>query len=119
MNEKIDDMAPDGDMEKVNAAIEKHLHSMMNPGEAREFRQKIPAEFLKDAADGLKQINDDKQLNSVLQQLNRRMRKELKVKKFRQSSRSTANLTPTYWMVIFVILFATIAFFMIMLRLKH
>ena len=71
MSEEINDMKhPDN---KGPDPLDDHLRTLMAEKELNNFREQLPAEFLSDASEGLRQLKDSKQLESVLRNLNQQM----------------------------------------------
>ena len=68
MSEEINDM--NHPEKKLPDSLDDHLRTMMAEKELNRFREQLPAEFLSDASEGLNQLKDTKQLESVLRNLN-------------------------------------------------
>src|ERR1700682_6035172 len=106
MTEETNDMNPPEN--KLPASLDSHLRAIMEEKELNRFRDQLPAEFLSDASEGLGQLKDTKQLESVLQHLNQQMRHQLGHKKAHKKRRSIGDLSWSYWAII-IILLLTIA----------
>jgi hypothetical protein len=103
---------------RLNTSLHTHLRTLMANRELNNFRQQLPAEFLSDASEGLGQVNDTKQLESVLQNLNQQMHHQLGHKKKRRKIKSIGDLSWSYWAIIFILLFA-VAGYLIIRMLLH
>ena len=119
MAEEINDMVPTDPEKKLPSSLDLHLRNIMQDNELNRFREQLPEEFLSDASEGLDQLNDTKQLESVLQQLNQQMQQHLKHKKIRKRSHYIGNLSWTYWAIIVIFLLTIIGFIVIRMLLHH
>src|SRR5664279_4299130 len=89
---------------KLPSSLESHLRAIMADKDVNRFREQLPAEFLSDASEGLARLKDTKQLESVLDQLNKQMHHQLSLKKTRKKRRSVGELSWTYWAIIIIFL---------------
>jgi hypothetical protein len=118
MAEEINDMVPIDPEKKLPVSLDVHLRNIMQDNELNRFREQLPEEFLSDASEGLGQVNDTKQLELDLQQLNQQMQQHLKHKKVRKRSQFIGNLSWTYWAIIIIFLL-TITGFIVVRMLLH
>ena len=116
MKEEKNDINP-GD-NKLPSSLDSHLRAIMADKDLNRFREQLPAEFLSDASEGLAQLNDTKQLESVLDQLNKQMHHRLSHKKTHKKRRSIDELSWTYWAII-IILLLTIVGYVVVRMLLH
>jgi hypothetical protein len=116
MSEETNDM--DKPENIVPDMLGNHLRSMMAEKELNRFREQLPPEFLSDASEGLNQLKDTKQLESVLQNLNKQMHHQLSHKKVHKRKRSTGDLSWSYW-AIFIILLLSIVGYVVVRMLLH
>jgi hypothetical protein len=119
MNEETNDMIPGDPGKDLPSSIREHLRTIMADRDLGQFREQLPPGFLLDASEGLDQLNDPKQLESVLQQLNKEMNQHLTHIKTKRLKRSIGNLNWTYWAVIIIILLTVISFVVIRMHLKN
>jgi len=108
MTEEKDDMNPDE--KKLPVSLDNHLRAIMAEKDLNHFREQLPSEFLSDASEGLAQLKDSKQLESVLDQLNKQMHYQLSHKKTHTKRRSIGDLSWTYWAIIIVLLLTIVGF---------
>lgn len=118
MAEETNDKIPADPDKKLPDSLDIHLRNIIHDKNLNRFRDQLPTEFLSDATEGLNHVNDTKQLDSVLQQLNQQMHKHLKHKKVRKRRPSVGNLSWTYWAIL-VIFFLTIIGFIVIRKLLH
>jgi hypothetical protein len=108
MTEEINDMNhPEN---RLPDSLDDHLRMMMAEKELNNFREQLPAEFLSDASEGLNQLKDTKQLESVLRNLNQQMHRQLAHKKVHKRKRSIGDLSWSYWAIIIILLLCIVGF---------
>lgn len=108
MSEEINDMNhPEN---KLPESLEDHLSSMMSGNELNRFREQLPAEFLSDASEGLSQLKDTKQLESVLRNLNQQMHRQLVHKKSHKRKSSIGEMSWSYWAIIIILLLSIVGY---------
>jgi uncharacterized membrane protein YgcG len=118
MTDDKNDMIP-GNMEnKLPASLDEHLRAVIREKTLEEFRQQLPVEFLSDATEGLNQVKDGKQLESVLHQLNQQMHHHLEHKKIRKRKNAIGDLSWTYWTIVIVFLLIVVGFILIRMILQ-
>lgn len=115
MPEETNDMIPPEN--KLPASLDSHLRTIMPEKELKHFREQLPAEFLSDASEGLNHLRDAKQLESVLEQLNRQMHRQLAYKKTKRR-RSIGDLSWSYWAIIIIFLLIFVGFILIRMLLR-
>jgi hypothetical protein len=108
MSEEINDM--NHSENKIPESLDDHLRTMMTERELSRFRDQLPAEFLSDASEGLKQLKDTKQLESVLQNLNQQMHRQLVGKKVYKRKRPIGDQSWNYWAIIIILLLSTVGY---------
>ncbi len=113
MAEETNDRIPSDSDKKLPDSLDIHLRNIMHEKNLNQFRDQLPEEFLSDAYEGLNHVNDKKQLDSVLKQLNQQMHQHLKHKKVRKRRHSITNLSWTYWAIILIFLLTIIGFIVI------
>jgi hypothetical protein len=113
MTEDKNDMIPADSGKKLPELLEKHLRGIIPEKDLHQFGEQLPAEFLSDASEGLHQIGDSQQLESVLNQLNQQMHHQLTHKKIHQRRSFIWDLTWTYWAIIVIFLLTITGFFVI------
>lgn len=91
-------------------ALDDHLRMMMADAELNQFREQLPAEFLSDASEGLDQLKDTKQLESVLRNLNLQMHRQLTQKKVHKRKKFVGDMSWIYWAIIFILLLCIVGF---------
>jgi hypothetical protein len=119
MKKKTDDMIPGESGKKLPWPLDSHLRELMPEKDLENFRNQLPDAFLSDASEGLTQIQDNKQLESVLQQLNQQMHRQLSLKKTHRRRRSISDLSWTYWAIIIIFLLTIIGFIVIRMFLNR
>jgi hypothetical protein len=117
MTEETNDMIPPEN--KLPPSLDNHLRAIMANKELNRFREQLPAEFLSDASEGLGQLKDTKQLESVLQHLNQQMHHQLGHKKTHKKRRSIGDLSWSYWAIIIILLLVIIGYGVIRMLLRH
>jgi hypothetical protein len=118
MEEETNNNIPGDSERKLPISLDVHLRAIMKETDLKDFHKQLPAEFLSDASEGLLHVNDTKQLESVLQQLNQQMHQHLQHKKTHKRTHHIGNLSWTYWAII-VILLLSITGFIIIRMLLH
>ncbi len=111
MSEEINDMNhPEN---KLPDSLDDHLRTIMEEKELNRFREQLPAEFLSDASEGLNQLKDTKQLESVLRNLNQQMHRQLAHKKTHKRKRSIGDLSWSYWAIIIILLLSMVGYLIV------
>jgi hypothetical protein len=118
MTEDKNNIKPSDPEKKGPVLLDRHLRKILPDQEISHFREQLPSAFLSDAAEGLDDIADSKQLESVLQHLNQQMHQQLKQKKTKKKRRSAGDMGWIYWAII-IILLLTIAAFVVIRFLLH
>jgi hypothetical protein len=95
---------------KLPDSLDDHLRTMMAEKDLDRFREQLPTEFLSDAFEGLSQLNDTKQLDAVLQNLNQQMHRQLTHKKVHKRKRTVGDLSWSYWAIIIILLLCIVGF---------
>jgi hypothetical protein len=111
MTEETNDMIPSEN--KLPASLDIHLRAIMADKELNLFREQLPAEFLSDASEGLGQLKDTKQLESVLHHLNLQMHHQLGHKKTHKKRRSIGDLSWSYWAIIIILLLVIVGYIVV------
>src|SRR5450432_990222 len=119
MNNETNDMIPDDPGKKLPASAREQLRANIPDGDLNQFRDQVPAEFLSDAAEGLDQVKDARQLDFILKQLNKQMHHQLTHKKSKRKRHSIANLSWTYWAIILIFLLTIVSFILVRMTLKN
>jgi hypothetical protein len=119
MTDDTNDMIPSDSEKKLPASLDSHLRSIIQEKNLRSFREQLPGDFVADASEGLDQLKDKKQLESVLKQLNQQMHQQLKHKKVHKRKHSIGDLSWTYWAIIIIFLLTIIGFVVIRMLLHH
>ena len=117
MTEEKKDMIPQD--KKFPVTLENHLKSIIPERELEQFHEQLPAEFLSDAAEGLHEIKNAKQLESVLQHLNQQMHRQLSGKRKHNKRISIGNLSLSYWALLTILVLIFAGYFVIRLLLRH
>lgn len=94
-------------------SLDDHLRMMMAEKELKSFREQLPEEFLSDASEGLNQLKDTKQLESVLRNLNQQMHRQLAHKKVYKGKRPIGDFSWNYWAIIIILLLSIVGFIVI------
>ena len=111
MSEEINDM--NNPENKLPDLLDVHLRTMMAERDLNRFREQLPAEFLSDASEGLNQLKDNKQLESVLQNLNQQMHRQLAHKKVHKRKSSIGDLSWSYWAIIIILLLSMVGYIIV------
>jgi hypothetical protein len=119
MTEESNDMVPADPEKKLPASLDRHLRGIIPEKDLEQFREQLPAEFLSDASEGLSDLKDAKQLESVLQQLNYQMHQHLIHKKTHKKRRAIGDLSWAYWAIIIIFLLTIVGFVVIRMLLRH
>jgi hypothetical protein len=108
MSEEINDMNhPEN---KLPDSLDDHLRMIMEEKELNRFREQLPADFLSDASEGLNRLKDSKQLESVLQNLNQQMHRQLAHKKVHKRKKSIGDLSWGYWAILIILLLGIVGY---------
>jgi len=113
INEESNHMIPGRPDSNLPDSPDNRLQEMLNELSQKPSMEKLPAEFLTDAREGLHQVKDEKELTAVIQKLNKEMHQHLTHVKTRRLKRSIGNLNWTYWAVVLIILLVVIGFIVI------
>jgi hypothetical protein len=119
MTDELNDMSPANPGKELPASLDKHLRAIIPEKDLDQFREQLPAEFLSDASEGLDNLKDTEQLESVLQKLNQQMYQHLKHKKMHNKRRSIGDLGWTYWAIIIILLLTIVGFVVIRMLLNR
>ncbi len=117
MDEETNDMkSPE---KRLPASLEEHLRNLLPEKDLNRFREQLPSEFLSDASEGLDQVSDSKNLDSVLKKLNHDLHLHLAHKKTGKRKRAIGDLSWTYWAIVIILLLTITGFFVIRMFLRH
>jgi hypothetical protein len=119
MAEETNDMKPADPGKNLPPSLDRQLRALLPGKDLDIFRDQLPDAFLADASEGLDQIRDASQLDSVLKQLNHQMQRQLGHKKKHSKRRSTGDLGWTYWAIIIILLLTICAYIVIRVQLHH
>ena len=117
MTEETNDMIPPEN--ELPASLHKHLRTILPEKELNSFREQLPAEFLSDASEGLGHLKDTRQLESVLQHLNKQMHNQLAHKKTKKRRPSIGDQSWSFWAIIVIFLLIFIGYIVIRMLLRH
>jgi hypothetical protein len=108
MSEEINDMNhPEN---RLPDSLDEHLRTIMEEKDLNSFRKQLPAEFLSDASEGLNQLKNSTQLESVLRNLNQQMHRQLAHKKIYKRKTPIGDLSWNYWAIIFILLLSIVGY---------
>jgi hypothetical protein len=119
MAEETNDMIPADPEKKLPAALDRHLRTIIPEKDLMRFREQLPEDFIADASEGLENLKDSNQLESVLKKLNQQMHHQLSHKKTNKMRRPEGVLPWTYWAIVTVLLLTIAGFVLIRMILKH
>jgi hypothetical protein len=119
MAEETDDIKPTDPGKKIPPSLERQLGHFMTERELENFRSQLPKAFLDDASEGLNQVDDGTQLETLLKQLNRQMHQQLKSRNKRGGRKTPGDLSWAYWAILIILLLAVCAFIVIRMLLNH
>ena len=119
MNEETHDMNPGDQGKKLPPSLDKHLRTILPEDDLNQFRDQLPEAFLKDASEGLNQVHDNNQLDSILKKLNQQMRQQLSHKKKKTGRKSIGDMSWIYWTIVVILLLIICAFLVIRMQLHH
>ncbi len=119
MQDESNDMTPDEFRKNIPASLDQRLRALMGEGDSNPFKEELPAAFLKDAREGLEQVEDEKQLEDVLKQLNLQMHRQLTHHKKKRKRKNLGNMTWTYWAILLILLLVIVGFILVRMTLKH
>jgi hypothetical protein len=117
MDEETNDMKSPG--KGLPASLEEHLRAFLPDEDLNHFREQLPSEFLADATEGLNQVLDSKNLESVVKKLNHDLHQHLAHKKTSKRRREIGDLSWTYWAIAIILLLTITGFFIIRMFLRH
>ena len=115
MSEEINDM----NHSRLPDSLDDHLRTMMAGNEFDRFREQLPAEFLSDASEGLSQLKDSKQLESVLRNLNQQLHRQLVHKKVHKRKRSFGDMSWSYWAVVIILLLSIVGYVIVRMLIRQ
>jgi hypothetical protein len=119
MTEESNDMIPADPGKKLPAALDRHLRAILPEKDLNRFREQLPEDFITDASEGLENLKDSTQLESVMKKLNQQMHHHLSYKKTNKMRRPEGVLRWTYWAIIIVLLITIAGFVLIRMILKQ
>ncbi|MGC4038855.1 MAG: hypothetical protein QM764_23055 [Chitinophagaceae bacterium] len=112
----LTNLSPDVDQETLML----YLQDKLSPEKKHEVEKKLlENEFTEDAVEGLQQFQDEKQIGSLVEQLNRDLRKKLEKKKQR---RDKLRLKEQPWLsisVLIILLLVIIGYMIVHRMLLH
>ena len=115
MSEEINDMSQSG----FPDSLDEHLRSMMAGKELDRFREQLPADFLTDASEGLSQLKDTKQLETVLRNLNQQMHRQLVHKKVHKRKRPFGDMSWSYWAIVVILLLSIVGYVIVRMLIRQ
>jgi hypothetical protein len=92
MDEETNDIKSGDQGEKLPASAGQ-LSNFMTKKELDLFRRQLPEAFLEDASEGLNQVQDRTQLDTVLKQLNHQLHQQLKSRKKHMGRRAPGDFS--------------------------
>lgn len=109
-----------GEPEKPdNKKILEYLKGSLSDSERAQFEDEVPADpFLKDAVEGLHNINDKEGIPKTLSHLNQQLQHHLSDTKSRRSKTGIQFGAWIYWSILVVLLLAVIGFMVLRFMLK-
>jgi hypothetical protein len=119
MAEENNDKIPGDPGKKLPLPLEKQLRTLLPGKEMDLFTEQLPDAFLADATEGLSQVRDSPQLDTLLKHLNHQMHQQLTQKKKRLGRRRPGDLSWTYWAILVILLLTICAFLVIRIFLLH
>lgn len=119
MAEENNNITPADPGKKLPLPLEKQLRTILPDKEIDLFTEQLPDAFLADATEGLSQVQDTPQLDSVLEHLNHQMHQQLAHKKKRVGRRAPGDLKWTYWAILIILLLTICAYLVIRILLHH
>jgi hypothetical protein len=119
MTDELNDMSPANPGKELPASLDKYLRAIIPEKDLDQFREQLPAEFLSDASEGLNDLKETEELESVLRKLNQQMYQHLKHKKTHNKRRSVGDLSWTYWTIIIIFMLAIVGFVVIRMLLNR
>lgn len=91
-----------------------YLNGNMSEQERHEFEKKAGDDaFLFEAMEGLEEINNKKQLESLVQQLNNDLKKQINKKKARKEKRKIREQPWVYFAIVLLLLLIVVAYVVI------
>lgn len=108
-----------GHGKKLPLPLDKQLRTLLPEKELNHFREQLPDEFLNDASEGLKQVQDGHQLDDILKKLNHQMHQQLVSGKKKRGKKSIGDPGWSYWAIIIILVLCISAFLIIRLLLSR
>ena len=102
-----------------SSAFDSHLRELLQGEELDDFKKQLPPEFISDAEEGLRNISDSRQLDSVLKKLNQQMHHQLSAKKKKKRPDAIGNLDWPYWAILIILILIFACYFVIRLLLHR
>ncbi len=97
-----------------NQKLMDYLSGMLSEKELHEVEKTMAdSEFVNDAVEGLQQVQNKKNLESLVEQLNNDLNKKIKQKNTRKGKRKLKDPAWIYFTIILMLVLVTIAWFVI------
>jgi hypothetical protein len=97
-----------------NQHLMDYLAGKLSAEEKHEIEQiMIDNDFLNDAVEGLEKVKNKKNIETLVQHLNKDLQKKLAQKKIRKEKRKLREYPWVYFTIILILIVAVVAYFMI------
>ena len=97
-----------------NQKLMDYLSGKLSEDEKHELEKKmIDSEMMNDVVEGLEQLKNKKDVSSVVEQLNTKLKKQLEKKNFKKKKRQIKDLPWLYLSIILILLIILISFLVI------
>ena len=120
MNNDLKDILSNSNKDIDNQKLLDYLMNQLSKKETHELERDMAAdEFLNDAVEGLQKLNNKKDVQAYVEQLNRDLQKQTAKNKKRKEKRKLKDQPYLYLTIILILLLMVVCFIVIKKRIDH
>ena len=120
MNNDLKDILSSSNKDIDNQKLLDYLMNQLSKKETHEVERDMAAdEFLNDAVEGLQKLNNKKDVQAYVEQLNRDLQKQTAKNKKRKEKRKLKDQPYLYLTIILILLLMVVCFIVIKKRIDH
>ncbi len=114
MNDDLLNILSNSNKDIDNQKLMDYLSDKLSAEEKHEFEKEMASsEILNDVVEGLEKFKDKKELNTFVNELNLRLKKQLEKKKAKKTKREIKDLNWLYFAIILILIIILIGFLII------
>ncbi len=114
MNDDLLNILSNSNKDIDNQKLMDYLSDKLSAEEKHEFEKEMASsEMLNDVVEGLEKFKDKKELNTFVNELNLRLKKQLEKKKAKKTKREIKDLNWLYFAIILILIIILIGFLII------